>query len=224
MHTKNLMEQNKPKTFKIVIPGDVLVNIEQYRLDDGSIITIENKKKVVVPSKKNSMRIGMVKADEGPVISVRTGNTLKPVMLSSSTYDQWRSDQMVLFNKAAAGMAIAGYSLPIARAKIKVHFYFGDSFDRDLSNKFETIADMLVDAGIIIDDSFKVLKPITLDGWVCRDHPCTIIYLTLITGEMEEYGWDKTSAQHEINLKKRKKKKRQVRTLLKNQVAADGLK
>lgn len=190
---------NKPKTFKIYISGEVIKQIEEHTFADGRKVVLETIDKIVVPSKKNQQRIAVNKA------------TLKPMLIPSAQHQKWQKSQLKAFKRAATDMALQGFSLPIARAKIKVLFYFPDSKDRDLSNKFETIADIMVDAGIIIDDRFKVLKPVYLDAWVNRSRPRTEIYLTLITGDMAEYAWDITPADYEIKVKERKKLMRQVR-------------
>jgi len=189
----------KPKTFKIVVPGEVIKLVEEHTFLDGTRALIEVIEKSVVPSKKNQQRIAVNR------------QTLKPILLPSAQHEKWHADQYKVFTKAAAGMADQGYSLPIARAKIKVLFYFPDSKNRDLSNKFETIADIMVDAGIILDDRFKVLKPIYLDGWVNRSRPRTEIYLTMITGDMPEYIWDITPVEHQIAVQERRKLVRRIR-------------
>jgi Holliday junction resolvase RusA-like endonuclease len=190
----------KPKTFKIFIAGEVIKLVEEHTFQDGSKVIIETKEKIVVPSKKNQQRI-----------AVNT-KTLKPILLPSAQHEKWQESQMKVFKAVANSIASQGFSLPIARAKIKVLFYFPDSKNRDLSNKFETIADIMVDAGILMDDRYKVLKPIYLDGWTDRSRPRTEIWLTLITGDMKEYGWDITPPEHETSRKERRNLMRRIRT------------
>jgi Holliday junction resolvase RusA-like endonuclease len=46
---------------------------------------------------------------------------------------------------------------PIERCQIECKFYFADLRRRDMSNVFESIADILVDSKIIKDDCWKVI-------------------------------------------------------------------
>jgi Holliday junction resolvase RusA-like endonuclease len=199
------MEQKKPKTFKLYIPGEVIRQLNSFTFADGRTVTIPVMEKIVVPSKKNQQRIAVNKA------------TLKPILLDSEQHAKWKKENLEIFKRYAELMAMEGFRMPLTRAKIKVLFYFPDSKDRDLSNKFETIADIMVDTGILMDDKFKVLKPIYLDGWVKRDRPRTEIYLTLITADMSEFEWDLTSKAHEEKIKAKKKLQRQIRDEKKRQ-------
>lgn len=193
------MQPTKPKTFKLVIKGEVLKLLNEYTFADGRKVSIPVMEKIVVPSKKNQQRIAVNKA------------TLKPILLDSAQHEKWQKSNLRDFRQYADKMAAAGFSLPVTRAKVKVLFYFPDSKDRDLSNKFETIADIMVDSGILMDDKFKVLKPIYLDGWVRRDKPRTEIYLTLITADMSEYSWDKTPTAYYEQKAERKRELRRIR-------------
>jgi Holliday junction resolvase RusA-like endonuclease len=193
------MKSLKPKTFKLVIKGEIVRLIEEHTFADGTKAVIEKRDKVPVPSKKNNVRMAVNKA------------TLQVIPIPSIQHEKWDKAHIQVFRNAANSMAEQGFSLPITRAKIKVLFYFADSRDRDLSNKFETIADIMVDAGILADDRYKVLKPVYLDGWTNRAKPRTEIYLTLITGDMPEHAWDITPPEHELKLKERKHLLRQVR-------------
>lgn len=91
-------------------------------------------------------------------------------------------------------------------------FYFPDSKKRDLTNKVETINDELVDHKIIFDDDFKVVKPISIDGFVDRCRPRTEIYITILTPECKEYEWDITDdAKYKEGVAKRRALKERIR-------------
>ena len=145
------------------------------------------KRSILVPSKKNQKQI---------VTNPKNG---KMYIIGSAQYLKWQKEHDDIFNDFHKRLALDGISLPIARCKVKALFYFPDSKDRDLTNKFDTIADELRSHGIIWDDKFKVLKPVNLDGWVCRNRPRTEVYITIISPDSPEYTWDITSEQHEVN-------------------------
>ena len=51
---------------------------------------------------------------------------------------------------------------PIKSSKIKLTFYAGDNRKFDLSNKAESIMDLLVDTKLIEDDNYSVISELTL--------------------------------------------------------------
>ena len=57
-----------------------------------------------------------------------------------------------------------GLIFPIDRCSMKVKFYFEDLYEQDLSNKAETIQDLLVACHILADDNYKILNPVTYMG------------------------------------------------------------
>lgn len=180
----------QPKTLKLVLPGEVPAADEVYQVA-GETFRFKNSRKIVVPSKKNQQAIDVV-----PKKDPLTGDiTYVPVPHPSAQHQKWTKEHLPIFYRWKRHILDNhGVDVPIARAKLKILFYFPDSKDRDLGNKAETIYDIMRDTGIIIDDKFKCLKPITLDGWTQRDKPRTEIYLTLIHPDSPEYEWDLTDA------------------------------
>ncbi len=92
-----------------------------------------------IPSKKNSK------------IIVCRGKY--PVLLPSSAHKQWHTEQSLLL---ANTPHIEG------SCEIDAVFYFPDNRPSDLSNKWESIGDLLVDCGILEDDNAKIIKQLTL--------------------------------------------------------------
>ena len=185
----------QPKTLKLVVKGEVPVSSDFFELPDGSIVEMKRVKAIVVPSKKNQQRIAVNKV------------TLKPIVMASKQHEEWIKDNFKVFLDFKSHIVEKHQvSLPITRAKIKVLFFFATSADKDLSNKFETIADMLVATGIIATDSFKVLKPLVVDGWVNRARPRTEIYLTILKPleHPKEYEWDITPESYFRAIKDRR--------------------
>lgn len=190
----------QPKTLKLVIKGEVPEPPLLYEMEDGTIIEIENKRIAAVPSKKNDKQVG---------VNPHTG---KIFVIPSKQHALWISEFTPIFEAFTKRIwSVNKIPLPLQRVKCKILFYFADSRTRDLMAKMETLADIMKDTGIIEDDEFKVIKPITLDGWVDRSNPRTEIYLTLISPNSPEYGYDKTPPEYATKLKARKNLVRKVR-------------
>lgn len=186
------------KTFKIVLPGEFIRKTEQYTSADGTVYTFPVMEKIVVPSKKNSQRMVINKT------------TLKVMPMPSLQHEKWHKSHFSFFLNQKKKMEAEGFQLPIYRCKVKVYFYFPESGVRDLSNKFETLADILTDTGIILDDRYQVLKPVTLDGWCDRSRPRTEIWLTMIHPKSEHYEWDITPKEYTISKAAEKSLRKQL--------------
>lgn len=177
--------QPQPKVLKLYIPGEVFQRKEVFVSKSGEVLEYDVVRKVLVPSKKNQKQI------------VTNPHNGKSYIIGSRQYLRWQKENDPIFNNFFKSAYESGVNLPISRCKAKALFYFPDSKDRDLTNKFDTLADELTSHGIILDDTFKVLKPVHVDGWVCRNRPRTELYLTIITPESPEYNWDVTSEGYE---------------------------
>lgn len=111
-----------------------------------------------VPSKKNSKQI------------------FKWRLFSSKAYLQWEKEQI---------RYLIDIWLEIeekAPYKIVCNFYMPDKRVTDLSNKFESVADMLVKYWLLEDDNYLILPNIELNfKWVDKENPrCEIDILELI--------------------------------------------
>lgn len=173
-------------------------NKVEYTTLEGERLSYTETRRIVVPSKKNDKEIVI-------------GGDKKMYLVNSKQHVKWYNRHRPLFDKWSYELVARHIRLPLVRCKAKVLFYFPDSMDRDLTNKFETLADIMVDAGIIIDDTFKVLKPVHTDGWVKRDRPRTEIYLTIIDPADPEYEWDLTSPGYKAALKEKRAIKRKIK-------------
>lgn len=178
------MPTPQPKVLKLYIPGDVGHRTEVFYSESGEVLEYDVARKLLVPSKKNQKQI---------ITNKYNG---RKYIIDSKQYVSWQKDVELIFRDFFSSAHAAGINLPISRCKAKVLFYFPDAKDRDLTNKFETIADELTAHGIILDDTFKVLRPVHVDGWVCRNRPRTEVYLTIITPDSSEYDWDVTSPKY----------------------------
>lgn len=93
-----------------------------------------------IPSKKNSKRIAFNK---------KTGNRF---IISSEKHEAWEKSALKLLPKVQVRTP----------AIIYCNFYFPDRRKCDLSNKFETIADILVKWWILLDDNWECLPTVNL--------------------------------------------------------------
>lgn len=107
-----------------------------------------------IPSKKNSK------------IMVCRGKT--PMLLPSQKYAEWHKDAL---------SQLKGLE-KINSSSLVITIYAPDKRAGDLSNKVESINDLLVDAGLIEDDNWFVLKKLLLIfGGVDTENPrCEIEY------------------------------------------------
>lgn len=160
-------------------------------------MTLEQYRKSLVPSKKNQQSISIAASG-------------KPFLFPSKQYQQWVRENMVHFEDFYMKLYDDGISLPVVRCKVKVIFYFPDEKDRDVDNKFLTIGDCLVEAGIVPMDSFRIYNDVHLLGYVNRAKPRTEIYITILTPDMPEYSIDKTPPEWYAQQKTRKNLLRRI--------------
>lgn len=94
-----------------------------------------------VPSKKNSKR------------RIKRGNHI--FMVPSEAHEAWHTEQMLQLRGIQ--------TTPLSKITcISIEFYPPDKRAGDLSNKAESIMDLLVDAGIIEDDNWFVVPTLIL--------------------------------------------------------------
>ena len=104
-----------------------------------------------IPSKKNSKQI------------IRRGN--RSMLVSSRAHSIWHTDAMWQL-KEQRTRPMEG------KIGIEMMFYFPDKRRADLTNKAESIMDLLVDAGIIEDDNANVCPEVFLRfGGVDKERP-----------------------------------------------------
>ena len=134
----------------------------------------------IIPSKKNRQRVrnnlwnikrSMMKSST--IHSTAgffgiVGDRLKFWMQPDESYTKWLSDigQQISDQQKHWQQKYADYNLvfPLNDVSVKVYHYWADNMKRDLSNKFESIADMLVAANVIVDDSWQVMDTISSEA------------------------------------------------------------
>ncbi len=94
-----------------------------------------------VPSKKNSKRI------------VNAGG--RPRLISSEAFLAWHGEMMLHIRPHRP-------KTPIVRASVAITFFAENRRRFDLSNAAESVMDLLVDAGILADDSWEVVPELML--------------------------------------------------------------
>ncbi len=92
-----------------------------------------------IPSKKNSR------------ITTRTGRSFP-----SKKYTEWHTD--------AEWQVKTQNVLPIKTDSLVLTFYFPDHRRADLTNKAESVMDLLVDCKIIEDDSWQTIRSVLLQS------------------------------------------------------------
>lgn len=133
-----------------------------------------------IPSKKNrqrarsnfwAVRIGInkIKTPMIPaVITRQIDSRLKLYIQTAPEHQEWVKTTIPLVEAQRdfwqAKYAPFGVVFPLNDVSVKVYHYWADKRERDLSNKFETISDMLVAAKVIWDDSWQVMNCISSEG------------------------------------------------------------
>ncbi len=97
------------------------------------------------PSKKNQKRILRGKAG-------------RPFIANSTEHERWHKAAELLMKLQRSRYADVRF--PLARCtKVIAILYYEDRRRRDSSNTFESIMDLLVDAGILADDAWAITGP-----------------------------------------------------------------
>lgn len=108
-----------------------------------------------IPSKKNSKQI----------FKNRSG---KMFISSSSNYKDWQRIELMLIKSKIK-------ERNISKCSIDYCFYSPNKRTWDISNKLESVNDLLVDAGILIDDNYKVLSSMIVSyNGIDKDKYCEI--------------------------------------------------
>ncbi len=101
-----------------------------------------------IPSKKNSR------------INTRSGRSFP-----SSKYTAWHKD-------ASKQLSIYKEKYIRSFCPIELKFWFPDARRCDLTNKAESVMDLLVDNGFLEDDCWQITGPVILvPGGVCKENP-----------------------------------------------------
>lgn len=108
-----------------------------------------------IPSKKNSKQIFKNKSG-------------RMFIFSSSNYKDWQRIELLLIKSKIK-------ERNISKCSIDYSFYSPNKRTWDLSNKIESVNDLLVDAGILIDDNYNVLSSMIVSyNGIDKDKYCEI--------------------------------------------------
>lgn len=107
----------------------------------------------LIPSKKNSR-----------VTNRKTGRSFP-----SRKYTQWHKDATEQLTWQEPGPATGD---PL---KVRAHLFFGTRGRADLTNKAESVMDLLVDFGVLPDDSWLVVNDIRLTGSYRKGRPGALV-------------------------------------------------
>ena len=112
----------------------------------------------LIPSKKNSR------------ISTKSGRSFP-----SKKYTAWHKDAM---NQLRGQI---GLEEPLEKINsIELKLVFGSKHKSDLTNKAESVMDLLVDFGVLKDDNWFVVPKVILSGSYIKNEPGVLIILETI--------------------------------------------
>lgn len=129
----------------------------------GKIVRFKVKGRI--PSKKNNQQI-----------LTRKGG--RPFIMPSKKFKDWQKDAFIqlLSQKVPRSNFVC--------SMVELRIYFPDRRKADLTNKAESIMDMMVDYGVMKDDNWKCTGPVMLFGDYDKENPRCEITLW-ITEEVE---------------------------------------
>lgn len=114
-----------------------------------------------IPSKKNSKQVVCTKG--------------RRLVLPSKAYVQWHKEALIQLQEQKVPQDRIN-----SRLIISVLFIAPDKRKFDLSNKFESIADLLVDYGFIEDDNYTILNSVQISfGGVHKESSGAYIDITM---------------------------------------------
>lgn len=115
-----------------------------------------------IPSKKNSKRIFFKR------------NRRKPIVIPSKNHQIWHEEQSYRIKRFRP-------KNPIEKCGVTITFYAPDKRTTDLSNKAESIMDLLVDNRFIIDDNWFIVRNLLLYfGGINRNNPRAEITINIL--------------------------------------------
>lgn len=132
-----------------------------------------------IPSKKNLIwaasnwyfiksRAAMLKTVKKCIDFIDSKEGLRVYIQNSVKYTSWVSEQTPILIKQSLfwknKFEKYGLQFPLNNATIKVYHYWDDKMERDLTNKLDSITDLLVWAGILKNDSWQMLNRICSEG------------------------------------------------------------
>jgi hypothetical protein len=136
-------------------------------------LTISFIVKGTIPSKKNMLFAasnlffilkGMVNCKSVSECIDYVKNNLKVFMQNSKKYTEWVDEQRPLLGEQSKywkeKFKSQGLDYPLTNVSVKVYHYFSDNIERDLTNKLDSINDLLVALGIIVNDDWKHINKI----------------------------------------------------------------
>jgi len=126
-----------------------------------------------IPSKKNRQRAAsnyhilkgmLAKLPSAAACVAKLNESLRIFIKRAKEFEDWQDAAKVTVGEQARHWKVKydrfGLVYPIERASIKIYHYWADNKTRDNSGKLDSIQDMLVESGIIADDTWQVLHTV----------------------------------------------------------------
>jgi hypothetical protein len=139
----------------------------------GKYLTIRFVLTGTIPSKKNRQRAAsnypilrgmLAKLPSAAACVAKLNQSLRIFIKRSKEFEDWQNKAKDIIGEQAAHWSAKyeryGLIYPIERASMKIYHYWADDRTRDNSGKLDSIQDMLVEAGIISDDTWQVLHTV----------------------------------------------------------------
>jgi len=98
---------------------------------------------------------------------------LKVYTQNSKKYTDWVEQQTPVLQEQAQywmeRFQKYGMRFPLTDVSVRVYHYWRDEMERDLTNKLDTVNDILVSSGIVLNDSWQVIRQIRSEAGDYKD-------------------------------------------------------
>ena len=147
----------------------------------GRVISKKNNQMAIVRKKEARAYIDSCrKRGEKPTYKMIDDalNVAKAQFIGNKLYTECKKTFLPVLAQQKAiweqRLAEKGLKFPLKRASLTLRFYFKDRYITDTVNKQQTVQDLLVEAGIIANDDYKTINPITAESgcykdWITKD-------------------------------------------------------
>lgn len=140
----------------------------------GRIASKKNNMQAVVRRKEAKDFLHGVQRDKGLITladALRAVDMVQPKMVGNIDYrrflDRFRpviKEQMAVWESR---LGAKGVKFPLRKVSLSMRLYFADQYITDTLNKQQSVHDLLVDCGVIVDDDRLTVNPYTGESMSC---------------------------------------------------------
>ena len=103
----------------------------------------------------------------------------RPILIPSAAHKKWHKEAMLELTRQLAPKD------KIEKCQVHIHIFFPDRRKADITNKVESLMDVLVDYGVILDDAWQIVPKLVLTAEYNKEYPGANIHI-IEEGEVEQ--------------------------------------